>query len=338
MLTIHEVDARDERWHAFCASRSDLTLFQSPGWSNVIGTTYGFSMRALLALSDDRVEGGLPFAHIEDFRGPRRVALAFADNLEPLPVQLWPHFEQWILADTLPWNIRSLCVPGDRADTSRLAATHHAIDLPEAYEAAAARFHYKHVQNIKQAHKAGLTFRELTSPEGIDIFYELHSQVRKNKHGLVPQPRAFFDALYAEFFPHSGLVLLAEHAETVVSAMLFIACGTTLYYKFSASALDALNLRPNHFLITKAIERAIAAGYKRLDLGISDTEGLVRFKERIGGNATDVYAAAYNPREKLQGVKDVETALGEITTILTSADAPLSCAQRGGDVLYRFFT
>ncbi len=295
-------------------------------------------MCVLAAEADGHISAGLPFAHIEDFRGPRRVALAFADNIEPLPASSWEDFEAWIAADAFPWSVRTLCAPTGRATSSRVAAQHHSIALPASFDEAAAGFHYKHVQNLKQAQKAGLTVRKIDSSEGIDIFYALHSLVRKQKHGLVPQPRAFFDAIFERFFPHDGFVLIAEHEGRVVSAMFFLACGRTLYYKFSASALDALLVRPNHFLLTKAIELAIELGFATIDLGISDTEGLIRFKERIGGVARDVHAAAYNPREKTAGVAAVEKAFGDLTAVLTDERAPIEAAQRGGDILYRFFT
>lgn len=338
MPTIAEVNATDSRWRAFCASHPDLTLFQSPSWSSVIGRTYDFSMRVLLVLEEDAVLGGLPFAHIEDFRGPRRVALAFADNVEPLPLALWDTLERSIASDTLPWTIRTTARPSELAANSRAAAYQHTIELPSTFDEARERFHYKHVQNLKQAEKAGLNWRVAADESGIVAFYELHSLVRKNKHGLVPQPRAFFEAIFEEFFPDNGFVLIAEHNDRIVSAMLFLACGRSLYYKFSASALDSLLLRPNHYLITQAIGYAIERGFDKLDLGISDTEGLVRFKDRIGGKATDVYSAAYNPLQKSAGITQVERSLGELTQLLTAAEMPVEAAQRGGDILYRFFT
>ena len=337
MLTIREIAAHDERWLNFCAQHPELTLFASPAWSAVIERTYGFSARVLVANEGDTLVGGLPFAHIEDFRGARRVAFAFADNLEPLPSSLWPQFEAWIAQDTVPWNVRTLCEP-QRAASSRETAKHHAIDLPSTPEEAHRAFHSKHLQNLKQAQRAGLSSRTLDGMAGIECFYDLHSRVRKNKHGLLPQPFAFFREIHAAFFPDRGFVLVAEQEGNPVSAMLFLICNGTLYYKFSASSLEALSVRPNHFLITKAIEWAIGAGLRRIDLGISDTEGLIRFKERIGGAARPVYTAAYNPREKTPEIAQVERALTDLTAILTAADAPLESAQRGGDVLYRFFT
>lgn len=337
MLTIQDAAAHDERWTLFCAQHAELTLFQSPSWSKVLERTYGFSARVLLALQEQRVVAGLPFVHIDDFRGPRRVALAFADDIEPLPESAWPDFEAWIARDSLPWSVRTLCVPSALAASSRETAKHHSISLPPTFDRAQASFHFKHVQNLKQAVRAGLEMRRHDGMDGVERFYDLHSRVRKNKHQLLPQPHEFFRDIHDEFFPEHGFVLTAELEGRTVAAMLFLVCGRTLYYKFSASDLDALSVRPNHFLITKAIELAIEMGLQSIDLGISDTEGLIRFKERIGGVARPVYAASYNPREKSAATVQVERALSELTAILTSS-ATLEGTQRGGDVLYRFFT
>ncbi|MGA7571380.1 MAG: GNAT family N-acetyltransferase [Candidatus Aquilonibacter sp.] len=338
MPTIREVDAGNERWDHFSASHPELTLFQSREWSDVVRETYDFSLKVLLATSDDQVVGGLPFAHIEDFRGPRRVALSFADNLEPLPASLWPHFEAWISADKIPWSIRTLCEPSSAAASKRIVAQHHAVHLPDSFDQAEAAFNIKHKQKFRQAVRSGVTYREDTSLEGLQTFYRLHSETRKHKHGLLPQPYVFFEGIYRRFFPDKGFLLFAEHESAPIAAMLFLSCGTTLYYKFSASSLASLALRPNNLLITKAIEMAIQRGYRKLDLGISDTEGLIGFKERIGGAASDVYAALYHPREKTPAVASVEDAFGKITKELTADEMPLAAAQRGGEILYKFFT
>lgn len=337
-ITLREVGADDARWVSFAFSDPALTLFQSPRWSRVVAATYEFEARVLLAFEGETLVAGMPFCHIDDFRGPRRVAFPFADNVEPLPVPLWPQFEAWIANDEYPWSVRTRCEPGELADQRREAAKHHAIELPQAVEETRALYHYKHLQNVKQAEKAGLTFRRLDGIEAINVFYALHSNVRKTKHGLLPQPYRFFETIRQEFFPDEGFVLVAEQGERVVSAMLFIACGSTLYYKFSASALDALLVRPNHFLITKSIEEAVRLGFRRMDLGISDTEGLIRFKDRIGGKSSDVFAAFYNTVAKTNAVREIESALGKLTSLLTAKELPLDAAQRGGDILYRFFT
>jgi CelD/BcsL family acetyltransferase involved in cellulose biosynthesis len=338
MVAIEELSASDARWVSFCAQTPDTTLFQSPEWSAIIRETYDFSLRVLLATQNGAVVGGLPFAHIEDFRGPRRVALAFADNIEPLPMKLWPEFEQYLAEDSLPWTIRTLCKPSDGSHTSKVVAQHHAVHLPATFAEAEAAFNIKHKQKWRQSMRAGVTHRVDTSLDGLQTFYELHAETRKFKHGLMPQPLAFFETIHRRFFPENGFLLIAEHDESAIAAMFFLSYGSTLYYKFSASSLSSLSLRPNNLLITKAIEIAIERGYKKLDLGISDTEGLIGFKERIGGRASDVYSAVYNSREKSAAVTDVERAFGEITKALTAEDVPLAYAKRGGEILYKFFT
>ena len=284
------------------------------------------------------VVGGLPFAHIEDFRGTRRVALAFADNIEPLPANLWPEFERYLAADSLPWAIRTLCKPSDASHSSKVVAQHHAVHLPATFAEAEAAFNIKHKQKWRQSMRAGVTHRVDTSLDGLRVFYELHAETRKFKHGLMPQPLAFFETIHRRFFPENGFLLIAEHEGSPIAAMFFLSYGSTIYYKFSASSLSSLSLRPNNLLISKVIEMAIERGCKKLDLGISDTEGLIGFKERIGGRASDVYHAIYNPREKTPAVTEVERAFGEITTLLTAENAPLAYAKRGGEILYRFFT
>jgi len=338
MITIEETSATDHRWVRFCAQMPDTTLFQSPEWSEIVRETYDFSLRVLLATDDGAVVGGLPFAHIEDFRGPRRIALAFADNLEPLPMSMWPEFERHLASDGPPWTIRTRCKPLAAAHSSKVVARHHAVYLPGTFAEAEASFNIKHKQKWRQSVRAGVAHRIDTSLNGLQVFYELHAETRKFKHGLVPQPLAFFESIYRRFFPDNGFLLIAEHEGRPVAAMFFLSYGPTLYYKFSASSLSSLSLRPNNLLISKAIEIAVDRGYEKLDLGISDTEGLIGFKERIGGRASDVYAATYNPREKTVGVTQVERAFGEITKVLTADDVPLAYAKRGGEILYRFFT
>ena len=337
MAIIREVHAQSESWQVFCAEQAAPTLFQSPQWSAALERTYGFFMGGLIALEGDRVVAGMPYAQINDFRGGRRVTLPFSDNVEALPEQSWGIFEAYIAASGIPWSVRTRNVPTSLAGSQREAAQHHLIELPETFEAAASSFHLKHRQNYQQAQRAGLTV-ERGGVELLPTFYALHTQVRRSKHGLLPQGLTFFTNICDVFFPEHGFILVAKDREQPVSAMFFLRYRDVLYYKFSASALDALRVRPNHFLITKAIEIAIEERMKALDLGISDAEGLIRFKQRIGGRASTVHAATYNAHDKSDAVKSLEQTLGDLTKLLTSEGLPDETVQKGGEILYRFFT
>jgi hypothetical protein len=132
-------------------------------------------------------------------------------------------------------------------------------------------------------------------------------------------------------------VVAAHAAGRTVSAMLFIKWGDTLYYKFSASDLDALELHPNHYLLGKVVEEAVREGFTSVDLGISEDEGLVRFKRRLGADAVPVFSGKYLQPEKNDEVRTMETALGDLTRILTEPGVPIAAAQVAGDAVYRYF-
>lgn len=335
-IGVEHVSIHDSRWQAFVA-QSEPSLFNHPRWGSVIERTYGFPAAVALAIRDGEVLGGLPYAEIRDFRGVRRICFAFADVCEPLGAPVWPALEEGMSLAGIPWHIRSRLADYSLASSVREVAVHQSIALPRSLEEAHAKCDPKQRYAVRQAEKAGLTYRRIEDASAIDIFYELHSRVRKEKHHLLSQPRAFFEELVAEYFPQDGFVLVAELEHRPLAAMFFLRCGKTLYYKFSASDLQALDYRPNHFLLWKAVEEALAAGYESIDLGISEAESLIRFKRRLGARSVPVYAAKYFEVEKANAVAAMDQTLGRLTAVLTGDEVPLAAAQAAGELLYRFF-
>lgn len=334
--TIH-VTPSDPRWLEFIASAKP-TLFQSPDWSAIIEESYGFCAKVAMVVREGAVAGGLPYAEVDDFRGRRRVSFPFADVCEPLGDDIWPELEAEFFADALPWRVRTRSIPGSGRTPARRVAVHQHVPLLMTVDNAYARCHSKQRAKARQALRAGVTHRKLCDASAIDLFYDLHTRVRKEKYRLLPQPRAFFEAIARRFFPERGFVLVAELQGRTIAAMWFLAYGDMLYYKFSASALDALSVRPNNYLIWKAIEEGIDAGFAAIDLGISEDEGLIGFKERLGAVSVPVYQASFCEPAKSDRVAKLESALERVTAILTEPDVPLRAAQEGGEALYRFFT
>jgi lipid II:glycine glycyltransferase (peptidoglycan interpeptide bridge formation enzyme) len=190
---------------------------------------------------------------------------------------------------------------------------------------------------VRQATRAGIIVQKRRDFGAVELFYELHSRVRTLKHKLLPQPRIFFQNLFDIFFPRSGHVMVAELNGKPLAAMIFLSEGNTLYYKFSASDLQALTYRPNNFLIWKAIEDAIGDGYEYLDLGISEDPGLIGFKERLGADAVPVVLTKYLQTQKSKPVAELENTFGALTAVLTDPLVPTSMAQTAANSLYRYF-
>jgi len=331
---LEHLDPRSARWLDFIGVHKP-TLFQSSDWASVIESTYGFPMRIATLVRDGRVIAGLPYAEIDDFRGRRRVAFAFADVCEPLGDD-WPALERALCDEGVPWQIRSRVAPGSSAD-AREVGVHQSISLAGGAEGVRSRLHPKQRANALAGERAGLTHRLLSADEAVETFYTLHSRVRVAKHRLLPQPRLFFERLAERFFPDRGFVVAAHAGGRTVSAMLFIKWGDTLYYKFSASDLDALSMHPNHYLLGKVVEEAASEGFATVDLGISEDEGLVRFKRRLGADAAPVYTGKYLQPEKNDAVRSMEAALSDLTRILTEPGVPLAAAQAAGNAVYRYF-
>jgi CelD/BcsL family acetyltransferase involved in cellulose biosynthesis len=334
--TIISTTNRDPRWLQFLAT-AQPTLFQHPDWASLMEETYGFPARLALALRDDGVVGGLPYSEVEDFRGRRRIAGAFADVCEPLGESVWPDIESALTQDGVPWQIRSRAHIGAQAVESRRVAVHHVIDLPADPDEAAGACARLQRTEVRYALRAGLTARRLPDDEAVEVFYDLHVRVRKEKHHLLPQPRTFFNALARRYFPDRGFVLAAEHDGAVIAAELLLICGDTLYFKFIASEAAALSFKPNDFLLWKAIETAASLGLRHVDLGISEAESLIHFKRKYAGEGRPVFAGRYAQTAKPAHVKQMEESLAQLTETLTARGIPLAAVQSAAEALYRFF-
>ena len=335
-LRVIHASNRDQRWLGLLAAASP-TLFQHPDWASLMEEAYGFPARVALAMRDDTIIGGLPYSEIEDFRGRRRIAGAFADVCEPLGASTWPDIEQALTADGVPWQIRSRAQPGPHAIECRQVAVHHVIDLPAGADEARRFCERKQRTEVRFALRAGLTAARLADDESIEVFHRLHAQVRKNKHRLLPQPRTFFNALARRYFPDRGFVLAAQLDGVVIAAELLLTCGDTLYFKFIASDAAALSFKPNDFLIWKAIETAVDLGLRHVDLGISEAESLIHFKRKYAGDGQPVFAGHYATGATPAHVAQMEDSLRRLTETLTAPDVPLSSAQSAAEALYRFF-
>jgi CelD/BcsL family acetyltransferase involved in cellulose biosynthesis len=332
--TASVLERSDPRWLAFLHGRT-LTAYQSPRWAEALTNGYGIPVRILGILEEDAVVGGIPFADVDDFRGRRRIALPFSDSCEPVAVSL-EALEPVLCADEIPWQLRTRAGPGSRARGAEMIATHLFATLPPSAAEVERQLHVKHKQNVKQAENAGLRYERRSIEDGLEPFYELYTAVRREKHHRLPQGRKVFEALH-DAFGSDGFIALALSGGRAVAAMLFLIESNTLYYAFSASAGDALLVRPNHFLMTRAMEDAAERGIGGIDLGMSPHEGLIRFKQRVGGVPSPVYRIDYGTFVKTPEMEQLEQRLRNLTLLMTRPEVPASAAQEAGSLFYRYF-
>jgi lipid II:glycine glycyltransferase (peptidoglycan interpeptide bridge formation enzyme) len=138
------------------------------------------------------------------------------------------------------------------------------------------------------AHRRGVRIVRGTQPEHLKAFYRLHLQTRR-RQGVPIQPWRFFETLGRTMFGQGlGFVLLAYHEEECLAGAVFLHWRGTLTYKYSASSMRGLPLRPNALLLSTAIRWGCEQGYRMLDFGKSHlgNSGLRAFKS--GWGATEV--------------------------------------------------
>jgi CelD/BcsL family acetyltransferase involved in cellulose biosynthesis len=278
-VTLGEIEAADQRWLDYVESRPDALPFHHPAWMAVLAETYGYRP-FVLGLADG---GGLPMMQV---RGRRWISLPFTDYCPPLGLAGAPVAQLLDEARTRAGIARvELHAELDGAH-QRADAVRHVLPLQNDAAAVLRTFHRSQVQrNIKRAQRSGVVVRHGRSAADLtDVFYRLHVETRR-RLGVPVQPRRFFARLWERMIePGLGSVLVAEADGAAVAAIVLLAHGDTVVYKFGASDASAWGLRPNHALFWEAIRTSCEAGRRWFDFGRSDLEdeGLRQFKSWWG--------------------------------------------------------
>ena len=327
--------------------RQASRLFHSTPWLHVLHDAYAFEPRALLALGPDgEPAAGIVACRIADAMGTRIVSLPFSDYCDPL-VESGADWET--LFDALRARAERVifrCVHNAvPAADSRLAilktARWHGLSLLPDLPAVWRGLEPSRQRAIRRARQQGLGLAVPGNDGFLDAFYRLHLGVRKHKYRLLAQPRRFFDAIRRRFEQANGWYpLAAQCGGRIVAAVILLRWGRTLYYKFSASDQGALHLKPNDFLLWRAIELAGELGCAQLDLGLSDDDqsGLVRFKRQFGAEEKEIRFLCHDPGGATPAaVGELRSALGRLTQLLTDPAVPDEVTSEAGDLLYRYF-
>ncbi len=338
--TLEAVDPlTDPRWSTLAEAYG--SIFSSPPWLRALNATYGFAIEGWLQTDDqERPMGGISAARLQYEDGERLIALPFSDFCNPIDIagSTWPVLADLLVAQGLPVEIRCLDDAAPLEDdrfTPVFADLWHAIDLESDEDRAWESLAGSARRAIRKARGAGIEIRFGTDPASLRAFYDLHLGVRKHKYRLLPQPFTFFESLQ-EAFGDSLVVLGAWRDNDLIAAILYLAWGDTLYYKFNASSESALDVRPNDLLMWEGMRYAVSCGLKVVDLGRTDAdhESLARYKAKYAtreGRITVVRRGVFERDTNLGSV------LGPLTELLTRRDVPDEVTEAAALTLYRYF-
>lgn len=341
-MQIDTIDpTREPSWERFLMRHPQATVFHAPAWARVIGETYGFRPRYLVAREGSEIVAGIPLFQVN---GSRLIGLPFSDLCPPLLDDdatgraLLEAAKRAASSD----GVHTLELRGGALDleahgfTRAAAYLHHEMPLDAPVETLIGRFRANTRQHVRQAERAGLTVRVTRAPEDMERFYALNVATRK-KHGLIPQPRRFFQNIQRHVIDEgAGFLMLCEQEGRTIAADLQLVFKDTLVGKYNASDARFLHLRPNHLLMQRTVELGASLDYRSIDLGRCEleNEGLRRFKLGWGATETPLSYYCYPPAGAASAAERTRGARRLLGLFVRFA--PDWALRQAGALLYRY--
>jgi lipid II:glycine glycyltransferase (peptidoglycan interpeptide bridge formation enzyme) len=186
---------------------------------------------------------------------------------------------------------------------------------------------------IRKAEKSGLQIEVVQSEAGIRDFYRLQCRTRR-RHGLPPQPLAFFLNIHRHIISKDlGFLITGKLNQSSVAASLYLKWGTGAYFKFGASDDRFQEFRGANLVMWAAIQKCMALGLHQLQFGRTSlrNDGLRRFK--LGWGASEQMLSYFKfDLRKNQYVTDTDHASGWHNRLFASLPLPL--LRLTGKILY----
>lgn len=335
----------DPRWSHFVDRHPQGTVFHRGEWAKVLMDAYDYTPRYHVLCTDHDLLAAWPSMYIDSkLTGRRLVTLPFSDRCAPLltddeeGVRL---FES-IRADVADLGAGRIEVRGWPESLNKPAAlqpshgyVYHAIDLSPGHDAVFKGLAENARRSIKRGAKYGVTTRLAESQRDLDLFFGLNVRLRR-QHGMLPQPRRFFQAIFRHLVePGLGYILLAEREGQVLAALLCLRHKDVTLDKYALNDSRLREYRGSHVVMWRAIEMELERGARWYDMGRSDAraESLHRFKAQWGGREAD---APYFYCPKAGGM-NTEDPKGKKQTLVNTFSrwAPEPVFLLAGNLAYR---
>jgi len=328
-------------WNKRIESLGSSSFFNSIEWARVLSESYGYEPCYVVGIEGERFVSLLPLMHISSWlTGKRGVALPFSDNCEIIGLNqtVEENVLKFLKALGQQKKWRSFEVRNGKCfDPSVPSAStyyYHALDLTLGVEALFGQIEGTVRTAIRKAVKNGVEVAISATLESVRLFYHMHCETRR-RHGLPPQPFAFFKNLYQHVLSNGmGFVGIARHQGVAIAASIFCHFEGHAVFKYGASDLRLQEYRGSTMVMWEAIQWYVQQGYKHLSLGrtLETNSGLRRFKLGWGACETRIHYVKYDLRHQqfISCAKDsVESGFGVVKIM------PLFLNRLAGNILYR---
>lgn len=330
----------DARWDDLVARHSRASAFHQRGWLEALARTYSYEPLFLTSTPPDKpLESAIVLCRISSLiTGRRLVSLPFADHCEPLlnDPEEFQEFGGWLQTACEREGSKYVEIrPVSNWEMGGLAPNSsyhfHELDLAPPIEQLFAQLHKDSVQRrIQRAEREQLEFEVGRSSALVDAFYHLTTMTRR-RHGLFPQPRAWFKNL-VECMGDSVDVRLARKDGMPIAALLTLRHQKTVVYKYGASDQRFHHLGIMPLLFWRLIAESKSQGMTRLDFGRSDLsqESLSTFKDRFGARSRTLTYYRYPAPGERRESGLTKRVVGQMCRVL-----PEPALSLAGKIMYR---
>lgn len=283
------------KWERFLTSRSDSTIYHTPGWSRFLIQTFNYEPFHIFAEDNiGDIKGFLPLFKIPNTKlGKELCSVPFAHRAGYVGE---PSFIDEVLDSAIEVARRttggSICIK-DHIDHKylniRCDFCTHILELSSSSEETWGKLDRGSTRwAVNKARKLGVTVRESREPDDIDAFYHLNCLTKKAL-GVPCHPYKFFKNLMDQL-PKNTKLYLSEFKGETIGAGLMEYHGDKVIYGYGAANPRNLQMHPYDSFLWKSIEDACHSGYHTFDFGRTSKEntGLINFKNKWGTKELDL--------------------------------------------------
>ncbi len=327
-------------WDELLLTHPGHGFFHGAAWAGVLGECYGHQPAYFTLRESGRLLVLLAVMEVSSrATGRRGVSLPFTDECPPLLTGAvdaaglfkevvaygrergWKHVE---------WRGRGGLTNGAPASLGFYA---HSLALGGGEEELFAGLDSACRRAVRKAHSSGVRVEISTELAAVGAYYSLHC-ITRQKHGLPPQPYAFFRAIWKHVLAAGqGLVALAKVGDRPVAGGVFFYLGGRAIYKYGASDQRFQQTRASNLMMWEGIRCLAKRGCQSLHFGRTSigNEGLRRYKKSFGAEESALEYVKYDLR-KDTFVVETDKVQGWYNQLFSLMPVPL--LRLAGGVLY----
>jgi len=322
-------------------------LFYSENWLQVLTDEYDFDFK--IVVSNDHLDDPkLVFAELNDIFGKRIISIPFSDYTEPMVnseselYQVLTFLQKYYCDHTITIKYHGIIDESKIPNFVNIRkAVCHRVYLDKTIDMIWKETNRAFKKGVKKAKKNELYVKRYSFSDGIDIFHEMLTNLRRKKLNILPQPKSFYMRMFHHFISkEQGNLWITFLNNKPIAAAILLHSGEGMFDKMGVSDAKYLEYRPNNLLLWEIMKYGHSNSFKYLDMGLTPlaNEGLMRFKKSLGARESEINYYRYVPDDyDIQKEANIKQMLSGVTSLFVKPEIPEKIVHEAGVLLYKYF-